>query len=440
MTLRGAIELLRRLALAGGCAAGAALFFLTGFAPYVTVRPPSAEAARPAPGEAATNAEPLLAPRDRRKPAAPAQLKVDGPAWQSLFAQVQASFTANQPVAGWEHRIPARELAEARRENPRRAAFTEADRREEAERVARLKEQYGMDVSFTGSFKRLYFYAAEAPFVDIAARLVPYRDTVLICGDCPGTPALTVELNPAPRITGFFDVITVPERFAFPQRAVAWWPPLAALVIYLLLPWGSVKKDTLAYARWRVMLGDFGGLLLFAGPVFLSFAIVGGTVEALTGYPWLVAVFWALAALGLLMLGWTAWSAAYRLRVESDSLHVTTLWHERALLYADLAAVDPVILRPPRWLIVLSWLAVFLGGSRAARLGQTGRSLLLASSAANGLRLTDRQGRRTWIWYSDQLGQTAMPHFGRLMEALKAAAVPIKTEPLTLRAVFPPTG
>lgn len=440
MTARGLIELLRRLALAGGCATGAALFFLSGFAPYVTVHPGAGETARSAPGEPAAASQPLIDPRDRRKPAATTQLRVEGAAWQALFAQVQASFAANLPVAGWEERISARELAEARRENPRRAAFTEADRREEAERVARLKAQYGMDVSFTGSFKRLHFFAAEVPFREIAGQLVAYRDTLLTCADCPGTPVLTVVLNPAPKITGFFDVITVPEHFAFPQRALAGWAPLAALVLYLLLPWGRVPADTLAYARWRIALGDFGGLLLFAGPVFLSFAIVGGTVEALRGYPWLVALFWGLAALGLLTLGWNAWAAAYRLQIAEDRLRVTTALHTRELPYAELVAADPVILRPPRWLIMLSWLAVFLGGSRAARLGQTGRSLLLASSGANGLRLTDRQGRRTWIWYSDQLGQTALPGFERLMQGLQAAGVPMKTEPLTLRAVFPPSG
>ncbi len=449
MTPRGWIESFRRLSLVVGVAAGSALTFMTGFAPYVTVQmprvTPDAEAptARAAPVDAETTA-PLIAPgtrreRERERESA-ARLGVPGPAWQTLFAQAQASFSANLPVAGWEHRIPARELAEALRENPRRAAFTEKDRQEEAERVARLKSQYHMDVSFTGSFRRLYFQAAEAPFATIAATLGAHRRTILTCSDCPGAHPLQVEWHPAPKISGFFDVITVPQAFAFPHRPMAWWPPLLALAIYLLLPWGRVPADTLAYARWRVMLGDVVGLLLFGVMVFLPFGIIGGTLEALLGYPWLVALFWLLAALGLVALAWNAWAASYRLQIGKDSLRIATATGVRELAMADLIAVDPMILRPPKWLIMLSWMAVFLGGNRIQRLGQTGRAMLLSASGVNGLRLRHRDGSNAYLWYSDQLGQTSMPHYQTLEQGLKSAGLDWSTtKPEILRAIFPPS-
>lgn len=84
-------------------------------------------------------------------------LTVSGPAWDEFFSRVDRSFAANLPDAGWEHRITSADLEEARKQNARRAAMTEQQRQDERESIQRVKENYGIDTTFTGTFHRIYF-------------------------------------------------------------------------------------------------------------------------------------------------------------------------------------------------------------------------------------------------------------------------------------------
>ena len=58
--------------------------------------------------------------------------------------------------------------------------MTDRDRVEEVDRVGRLKAQYGIDVTFRGSFSSLYFLVREAPFADAVDSFHPSENSLSI--------------------------------------------------------------------------------------------------------------------------------------------------------------------------------------------------------------------------------------------------------------------
>jgi hypothetical protein len=430
----------RRLALLLGCLGAIGLAFLTRFEPVlmVSLAAPDDIARAQHPPEAGTRPSgALLSHRPVRK-GDPEFLKVEGPQWEAFLADVARTFADNYPILGWEHRLSARDLAEARKDNLRRRQMSPAARTDEAERVRRLQAQYGVDVTFRGSFRQLYFRAAEMPFASSGEAWPPGK-TLLPVRAGSAEPRLRVVALPAYRLQGFFDVITLPDAFAYPYRSQWWLPALLGLAIYLLLPWGRVPAHVVAYRRWRVILGDLVSLLLVVSGAALPVAILGGTVEAFTRFLPFSLAFSPFVALGLVGMYWATWTAVYRLAVRAEGLEVQSLAGAVAIPYADIVAVQPVRLRAPKWLIGLSWLAAMLGRSPGQAGGQMGRALLLGASAANGLELSLASGARHYVWYSDQLGGTSVQHFERLGAALRRESIRWGEQPREIRALFPPT-
>lgn len=430
MPIRGFIELLRRVALLAGLMVAVCLVFLTRFEPMLMV-------SRAAPGNAAAGGDSTWA---HPKGSAAAEIvAVHGAAWDTLFAGVTRSFVDNMPIAGWEHRIKRRALEEARKENAARSRMSDADRADEADRVKRLKEKYGTDVSFTGSFQSLYFAAAEPPFRELTTKWQEGTSYVLR-REGGGQTRLDVAYISAYELHGFSDVISAPEAFSYPYRHLAPWVALAALVLYALLPWGRIPLNVVAYTRWRLILSDIVTTGLLALPFFaMPIAIIGGTVETATQFLPFAVIFWLIASLGVAGTIWAASAAAYRLAVLPDRLTVAGLGGTVEIPYANVRTVQPVQLRPPRWLIASSWISALLGQSRTTTVGQMGRALLLQSSAANGLRLDLVGGAHRYIWFSDQFGSTAVEHIGRLNEALRRDGIAWSESTVELRAILPPS-
>jgi hypothetical protein len=412
----GLVEIARRLVLASAIAAMAVLAYWTGFEPTIRVSPAPVEMtpeAQKSEGISAHSEGSLLA--KPREPGYDGVVIVNGPAWEGVFEGITRTFSQDFPIAGWEHRIQKRDLKRAREEKRRSA-----------------------DLRYGGSFRSLYFLARETPFDGVVANWKPYARYLLKCPEAPGV-ALQAAYSPTYRLVGFFDVITLPETFAYPYRSAALWVGLIGLAIYVLLPWRRGKADVVAYRRWRVILGDGAASLLLFGFFFaLPIAVIGGSEEAVRDYLPFTVVPWLIACLGLVALYWCAWTAAYRLEISSEGLGIESIWGRVAYGYSHIKTVQPVRLRPPKWLIVLTWASVFLGRSAAATAGQTGRALILSSSVANGLRLDLGNGKRVYLWYSDQLGNTAVSSFTRLGEALHREGIDWADSVTEIRAVFPP--
>jgi len=434
---RGPIEIARRLFLLAGIVVAVALYFWTQFEPYVMVsRATSDEIAR-AEGRPEPEARRPGALLDRRvtRKGDGGRLTVSGPEWEQFFAGVSKTFAENYPIPGWEHRILKRDLDGARKDNEQRGRMTAADRAEEQDRIRRLKAQYHTDVTFRGSFRQLYFLAGEQPFSSVIAQWSVGTRYVLQRAEMP-EPKLSVVYLSAYQLHGFSDVITLPQAFSFPHRHLAHWPALIGLALYIILPWGRREPDVLAYARWRVILGDVAaGLLMFGCFFAMPFAIIGGTVETVTTFLLFALVFWLIAALGFVAVYWTTWSAAYRLAIRPEGLIIAALSRARAISYDAIRTVQPVRIRPPKWLIVLLWVAALLG----RRPGGVGQALILGASQSNGLRLDLADGTRAYVWYSDQMGSTSIPHFERLGQALRREPIRWADTPVEMRAIFPPT-
>lgn len=440
--LWGMIEMVRRLGLLVGLVTAVALAFWTQFEPYLMVSlatPDEVARAENRPEPDARRPGALLDRPITRKGDG-GLLTVSGPEWEALFSGVTKTFTDNYPIPGWEHRIQKRDLARARKDNERRGRMTAAERTEEEERVRRLKAQYGVDVTFRGSFRQLYFLAKEAPFVSAVPQWRVGTRYVLQRAEAPDV-RLSVAYLSAYELHGFSDVITLPEDFSYPYRRMAPWAALTGLIAYLLLPWRRRQADILAYARWRVVLGDAAtGLLMFGVFFAMPIAIIGGTLQAVTSFLPFTVIFWLVAAAGLVGLYWSTWTAAYRLAILPEGLSISTLLGSRAIAFGEIRMVQPVRLRPPKWLIVLSWLTLLLGRSPGATVGQAGRALLLEASGTNGLWLDLADASRIYIWYSDQMGQTSLPQFERLGQALHRESIRWGGDPVEIRALFPPTS
>ncbi|RJR31725.1 MAG: hypothetical protein C4576_31620 [Desulfobacteraceae bacterium] len=435
---RGPVEIARRLALLAGLVTAVALCFWTRFEPYVMISPAHPEDIARLESRREPEAQRTGALLDRRDGHGREEgsLTVRGPEWEELFVGVRETFAQNYPIPGWEHRIGKRDLDQARKDNERRSRMTATDLYKEQDRIRRVKERYGTDVTFRGSFRHLYFSAREKP-LDRAIDQWPVRSRyILQLSDAQG-PRLSAVHLPAYELIGFADVITLPEAFSYPHRHMAHWPALMGFALYIFLPWGRRAPGVLAYARWRIVLGDGAtGLLMFGSFFSMPFAIIGGTVETLTTYAGFAIVFWLIAALGLLGLYWSAWTAAFRLSVGSEALAVSALSKSRIIRYDSIKEVRPVRLRPPKWLIALMWAAALLG----RKPGAVGQALLLGAGESNGVRLDLVDGSHAYIWYSDQMGAESIPHFERFRRSVQRDAIKWVETPLEIRAVFPPIG
>jgi hypothetical protein len=372
-----AIEILRRLVLIAGLASAAWLAFLTDFRPSIAawLAPEAAADVAPPP----RSADALLAEPREETPVP--RVDVAGAEWQAFFTNIQAG-------------VP-------------------------------------------GSSTRMYFDADAPPFPSLPATLTDYAPVDLRLAGT-NAPPIRIERAPAHALVAFGDVNPLPMGLTYRWRHVAWWPLAAALLIYAVLPWFRPTRDQLAYARWRLVLGDFASSLLWGGFFVLPLAVIGGSMEAVTGVPGFTVIPWAIALLGLLSFYWVARHASFLLTVRDDGVEHYTLHGHESLAWADIAKVEGIQITPPRWFVVLSFAAVFLGGSRAARLGQTGRALIVAGSRVNGLRLTGRDGSVRHLWISDQMGGPAMKNVDRLMDGLAREGIEPPAAPLEIRALFPP--
>jgi hypothetical protein len=428
-----AVEVSRRLLLIVGIVMSAWLGWLTDLKPYVMV----SRVAHQARAKAAESAElptsgALIG--ERRVAEQPPTLTVGGPNWEALFAKLERSFADNMPVDGWQHRLTSANLEQARKDNTRRGSMSEQERQDDRESVERIKARSGVDTTFRGSFQRVYFLRNEPPFDSVTAASGEYT---LVLNGKPDRQYAAV-LMPALELVPFSSANSLPTSFTYPWRTWSLWPAVIGLAAYLLLPYPRRPSNVIAYRRWRIVIGDVVATLLFAMFFVLPLPIVGGSVEAVTTLPLLIP-FWGLASLGLWAFYWAAHTAVYCLVMRDGGFDIRTLRGREGFEYADISDIQGALLQPPQWLIALSFVATLFGRSEAARLGQTGRAMMLAGSSVNGMKVTCKDGRSRFIWISDQMGSVAMEHFETFVAALKKACVPIVDTVIQVRAVFPPS-
>jgi hypothetical protein len=220
---------------------------------------------------------------------------------------------------------------------------------------------------------------------------------------------------------GFSSYPTPPTDFLFPGRKWSPWIAVAGLVLYVALPWPKRPPGALAYKRWRVVLCDVAAVILtvpfFSFPLFIT----GGTVQAFTeGWP-LFFFFWPIFFLGLLLVWLAEWHSSFALLPLDDRLRIWSRRGERDFPYSEMDFFQPVVIKPPKWLVMLSWVAA-LTGKGNARIGAAGRAMLISSAQWGSLAIRLKNGKDLFISMTDQMGTDTLDA-GKMVDALKKAHV-----------------
>lgn len=152
----------------------------------------------------------------------------------------------------------------------------------------------------------------------------------------------------------------VPVSMAYPFRAVAPIPLILALAVYVLLPRRRVSPGAIIYSRWSCwIVPDIVGTTMAGFFVALSFILSpeifgdGNVLGIDSGAIWFTSVLWLMGTIFLSILYWSARYSSFELVLHDDGIRLRQLSKELDFRFCDLATVEWVDYRPPRWLRVL---------------------------------------------------------------------------------------
>ena len=99
-----------------------------------------------------------------------------------------------------------------------------------------------------------------------------------------------------------------------------------------------------------------------------------------------------------------------------------------------MAYFQPVVFKPPKWLIAASWLAA-AAGKGSAQIGAAGRAMILSSSAWGSIGIRMQDGSDVFINITDQMGSTALKGWPLLLKRLQENGVEEKAEVREIRSL-----
>lgn len=408
-------EVLRRVVLVLGLAASAWLSRLTPSGPFAAVLQPEFEKAhdrnnRPTPDgrtEGQLSMEEFIAYTTHGR-----VIPVEGPEWTAFFDKVAGALETSTVPDGWEHRVMPAELESSRK------PWTHGEKTWK-------------------DFRRLHFWMSEAPLSGKASQLTAKADYYFKLDSKPPR-YLEVYHHPFLKTTGLGSgFYGIPPAFAYPLKRTAGLLALASLLVYVLLPWPRREANIASVARWRVVGNDLASTgLLFLGFFAMPLFIVGSSVQAATEWLPFSLFFWGIASLGLVSGYWGALWGCFTVTVLEDRLVLGRLWGAADFPFQGLESIQRTTFQPPGWLVKVLWLFALLGGRRG--LLAAGQAAIMGAAEAKGYLLRAKDGRTAYLWYTDQMGSTAMGNFDTVEKALKGSGAAMKEEPLQLKGVFPP--
>ncbi|MCX7914308.1 MAG: hypothetical protein N2511_06965 [Thermodesulfovibrionales bacterium] len=217
--------------------------------------------------------------------------------------------------------------------------------------------------------------------------------------------------------SGFSNLPRPPTWILYPYRGYSLLIFFIGLLTYIFLPYRTISKDALRYARWRVIAGDFAVFILIAVFFSLPLFIAGGSVQAFTVGAPITVVMWLISLLGFYSIKISSWYASYQILPMDDGIKIATYKGINLFRYDEMEYFQPVIFKPPKWLIILAWLAALSGR------GYAGRAILTTVSETGSIGIRLKNGRDLFIVVTDQMGTTAIKGFESIIERMRSLGV-----------------
>ncbi|HEY3275356.1 MAG TPA: hypothetical protein VGJ94_01955 [Syntrophorhabdaceae bacterium] len=404
------MELARRLILIICIAAGIGTAYLACLDPVVIVKLYERKARALVPmspvsdlSREAIPAEPLLLPRDVNAFVAKKQpriLEVEGDEWTQFFERVYATIEGKKEGTPWSGRFP----------------------------------------SGAHPMKVLFFRPYESPLDRLSFSSPGKAERFVLRRDDGGRPQyLEVDYrsysdNDFRLGSGFSSYPKPPLVFLYPYRLAGLILVLIGVGFYLLLPWHVVHPGALRYDRWRIVVSDVLGAILFAFPVVVAVLVKGGTLQVFPDGFFVFLLFSPFFLGGLAVLWVSAWYGTYEILRTGEGLKIITPGKMRFFPYREMTFFQPVVFKPPRWLVILSWVAVLISAG-TARLGAAGRAFMLSSSFTGSIAIGLRNGATVFITVTDQMGSTSLKGFDGILETLRRNGVGERRDVKTIRSL-----
>ncbi|MCX7748199.1 MAG: hypothetical protein N2645_15135, partial [Clostridia bacterium] len=128
-------------------------------------------------------------------------------------------------------------------------------------------------------------------------------------------------------------------------------------------------------------------------------------------------VMWLISLLGFYSIKISSWYASYQILPLDDGIKIATYKGINLFRYDEMEYFQPVIFKPPKWLVILTWLAALSGR------GYAGRAILTTVSETGSIGIRLKNGRDLFIVVTDQMGTTAIKGFESIIERMRSLGV-----------------
>jgi len=225
-----------------------------------------------------------------------------------------------------------------------------------------------------------------------------------------------------------------PVGFLFPLRYHAKWTLLFGFLIFLFFPSSKKEENAVYYPKWQIYPLDFVSLLFLLPFITLPFLISGSFQTAFTHGIFLWLFFIPLSIGGILLMKIAIFYAGFQIIPLDNGFKIITDSKKKHIVFDDIDFIQPVVFKPPGWLIVLSWIAALSGkGSSALRF--TGQAMTLSSSEWQSIAINMKDGSVIYINLSDALGNKVIKDNDKLFDLLIKAGVNEKKEIMVIRSM-----
>jgi len=282
-----------------------------------------------------------------------------------------------------------------------------------------------------GSISYVFFRPDETPISSLIEQVGTFNYPIYLKGQKSGggeplyfrMSFITIshdDFYPGSGYGGFYEP---PPAFFRPLRTYSYFFILAGLLLYFFLPRPRRGPEAMAYTNSSVIGMDLASVFLFIPFFGLPLFIIGGSVQALTVFLPGTLAFWVIAILALWLVYISSWYASFALTADDKNLVLSHYGGESYIPWKDIEYFQPAEKRYPRWLMILSILAMLSAKNSAEQAGTASRASMALSSVTYGYRLHHRDGNWMDIWLTNSMGGPVLSGSEKLETVLQQAGI-----------------